>query len=49
MSASHITRYDKMPIPPVEEHTEHFEAGVVSFGVGGLPLTATEQKQKSSG
>lgn len=29
----HITRYDKMPIPPVEEHTELFDAGVVSFGV----------------
>lgn len=33
MSASHITLYDKMPIPPVEEHTERFDAGVVSFGV----------------
>jgi len=30
---SHITRYDLMPIPPVEEHTEYFDAGVVSFGV----------------
>jgi len=30
---SHITRYDKMPIPPVEEQTEVFDAGVVSFGV----------------
>jgi hypothetical protein len=29
----HITRYDLMPIPPVEEHTELFEAGAVSFGV----------------
>lgn len=31
--ASHITRYDLMPIPPVEEHTEWFEAGVVRIGV----------------
>ena len=29
----HITRYDLMPIPPVPEHTEYFEAGVVGFGV----------------
>ncbi len=29
----HITRYDKMPIPPVEAHTEYFEAGVLTFGV----------------
>ncbi len=31
--ASHITRYDTMPIPPVEAHTEWFEAGAVRFGV----------------
>ena len=31
--ADHITRYDLMPIPPVEEQTEYFEAGAVSFGV----------------
>ena len=30
---SHITRYDKMPIPPVDAHTEYFDAGVVRFGV----------------
>jgi len=30
---SHITRYDLMPIPPVPEQTEYFEAGVVAFGV----------------
>jgi len=30
---SPITRYDKMPIPPVEAHTEYFDAGVVRFGV----------------
>ena len=29
----HITRYDQMPIPPVDAHTEYFDAGVVSFGV----------------
>jgi hypothetical protein len=28
-----ITRYDQMPIPPVEEHTEYFDAGVVRIGV----------------
>ena len=33
MSASHITRYDVMPIPPVEEQTEYFEAGAIRFGV----------------
>ncbi len=27
MSDSHITRYDKMPIPPVEQQTEYFDAG----------------------
>jgi len=30
---SHITRYELMPIPPVPEHTEYFDAGVVAFGV----------------
>jgi len=30
---SHITRYDQMPIPPVDAHTEYFDAGVVRFGV----------------
>ena len=29
----HVTRYDKMPIPPVPEQTEWFEAGAVAFGV----------------
>ena len=28
-----ITRYEIMPIPPIEAHTERFEAGVVSIGV----------------
>jgi hypothetical protein len=35
----HITRYELMPIPPVEEHTELFDAGVVSFGVEYRLLT----------
>jgi hypothetical protein len=29
----HITRYDLMPIPPVEEHTEYVDAGAVRFGI----------------
>ncbi len=33
MSDSHITRYDVMPIPPVEAQTDWFEAGPVKFGV----------------
>jgi len=28
-----ITKYDIMPIPPVELHTERFEAGPISIGV----------------
>ena len=28
-----ITRYDVMPIPPVEAHTERFEVGPISIGV----------------
>jgi hypothetical protein len=28
-----ITRYELMPIAPVEEHTEYFDAGAVVFGV----------------
>ena len=31
--ADHITRYDLMPIPPVEAQTEYFDAGAVRFGV----------------
>lgn len=31
--ADHITRYDKMPIPPIEAHTEYFPAGIVRIGV----------------
>jgi len=36
---SHITRYDLMPIPPVEAQTEYFEAGAVAFGVEYRLLT----------
>jgi hypothetical protein len=35
----HITRYDKMPIPPIEAHTEYFEAGVIRIGVEYRVLT----------
>jgi len=31
--ADHITRYDKMPIPPIAEHTEYFSAGIICIGV----------------
>jgi len=33
MRDSHITRYEVMPIPPVEAQTTWFEAGSVRFGV----------------
>ena len=29
----HVTRYDVMPIPPVEANTEWFEAGILVIGV----------------
>jgi len=29
----HITRYDQMPIPPVESQTEYVDAGAVTFGI----------------
>lgn len=32
-TASHVTHYDLMPIPPIEAHTRYFEAGVVRIGV----------------
>jgi len=35
----HITRYDKMPIPPIAAHTEYFEAGVIRIGVEYRVLT----------
>ena len=28
-----VTHYDQMPIPPVEAHTQYFEAGAVTLGV----------------
>jgi hypothetical protein len=37
--ASHITRYDSMPIPPVAAHTQWFDAGAVRFGVEYRLLT----------
>jgi len=36
---SHITRYDRMPIPPIDAHTEYFEAGIVRIGVEYRVLT----------
>ena len=36
---SHITRYDRMPIPPNEAHTEYFEAGNIRIGVEFRLLT----------
>lgn len=30
---THITRYDVMPIPPIELQTEYFDAGALRFGV----------------
>jgi hypothetical protein len=30
---AHVTRYDRMPIPPVEARTEWFEAGPIAIGV----------------
>jgi hypothetical protein len=37
--ADHITRYDKMPIPPIAAHTEYFDAGVIRIGVEYRVLT----------
>jgi hypothetical protein len=31
--SGHVTRYDKMPIPPVEGQTRWFEAGALRIGV----------------
>ena len=36
---SHITRYDRMPIPPNDAHTAYFEAGSVRIGVEFRILT----------
>ena len=33
MKDSHITRYNVMPIAPVEQQTTWIDAGVVQFGV----------------
>ena len=35
----HITRYDKMPIPPIAAHTQYFEAGAIRIGVEFRQLT----------
>jgi hypothetical protein len=35
----HITRYDVMPIPPVEARTEYVDAGAVRFGIEYRLLT----------
>lgn len=35
----HITRYDKMPIPPVRAHTEFYSAGTIRIGVEYRVLT----------
>tara|TARA_R110000868_G_scaffold37288_12_gene132087 strand:- start:328 stop:852 length:525 start_codon:yes stop_codon:yes gene_type:complete len=37
--ADHITRYDKMPIPPIDEHTTYIDAGIVRVGVEYRVLT----------
>lgn len=37
--ADHITRYDKMPIPPIDAHTEYFNAGAIRIGVEYRVLT----------
>jgi hypothetical protein len=39
MSDAHVTKYDLMPIPPVEAHTEWFEAGPLAIGVEYRRLT----------
>ena len=39
MSDDHVTKYDLMPIPPVEERTEWFEAGSLAIGVEYRHLT----------
>jgi hypothetical protein len=33
MSGQHITRYDVMPIPPIDAHTEWFRIGALTIGV----------------
>jgi hypothetical protein len=53
-SQSHITRYDLMPIPPVEAQTEYFDAGAITIGVEYRLLTdaiaaASDVAQASGG
>jgi len=51
--ADHITRYDLMPIPPVEKQTRWFEAGRLRIGVEYRLLTdaiaASSEVQPASG
>jgi hypothetical protein len=39
MADDHITRYEVMPIPPVDSQTEYIEAGPITFGVEYRLLT----------
>jgi hypothetical protein len=39
MAQDHVTRYEVMPIPPVDAQTEYFHAGALSFGVEYRLLT----------
>src|SRR5690348_15180062 len=36
---NHITRYDRMPIPPIDAHTTYFDAGSIRIGVEYRLLT----------
>jgi hypothetical protein len=33
MNDAHVTKYDRMPLPPVEAHTTWFEDGALAIGV----------------
>jgi hypothetical protein len=50
---SHITRYNLMPIPPVEAQTEYIEAGALTFGIEYRLLTdaiaAASRKTEAGG
>ena len=39
MAQDHVTRYEVMPIPPVDAQTEYFEAGALRFAVEYRLLT----------
>lgn len=39
IALDHITRYDRMPIPPAEDHTTYIDAGVIRIGVEYRILT----------